>query len=323
MVETFHSSLAPHIASFLEEKRACGYRYTSETHMLRAFDRFLLQNSCPAQELPRNLVEHWTMRLPHQRPRTHRAHVAIVSQFARYLRGRGVRAYVPDPKLTSAIRLDFTPYIFTREEVRRILGAADHLPVDARAPERHLVMPEIFRVLCGCGLRVGEATRLRVKDVDFDQGILTIRQGKFRKDRLVPMVPSLTERLRRYARRMRLSLPDAVLFPNPCNGAYSIGTVYAIFRRLLEASAIPHGGRGKGPRLHDLRHTFAVHCLERWYRRGDDLNARLPLLVAYLGHQGLSGTQRYLRLTPDVFPDITARLDALFHRTLSPGRAPR
>jgi integrase len=232
---------------------------------------------------------------------------------------RGLSAHIPDSRGTPAIRLDFTPYIFTREQVRRLFEQADRLPIKSRSSERHLIMPELFRVLYGCGLRIGEALRLRVKDVDLDRGVLTIREGKFGKDRLVPLAPALTERLRRYVRVLKLTEPETVFFPTPRKTPYKLRTVYPLFRRFLHASGIPHRGRGKGPRLHDLRHTFAVHCLERWYRQGEDLNARLPLLVAYLGHKNLSGTQRYLRLTPTVFPDIVARLDQLFQSVLVGG----
>jgi integrase/recombinase XerD len=316
MAEEFHSSLAAHIAAFLHEKRACGYRYAAETATLQRFDRFLCKSGCSDETLSRELVERWTARQPHERPRTHKAKLLVVRQLAMYLRRCGIQAYVPDSKLTPMARLDFAPYIFTREQVRRLLESVDNLPFDPRAPERHLVMPELFRVLYGCGLRAGEVLRLSVADVNVDQGVLTVRQGKFRKDRLVPMAPSLTERLRRYADAMNLRNPDAVFFPNPAGGRYSLGRLYQFFRRILRKSGIPHGGRNQGPRLHDLRHTFAVHCLERWYQQGEDLNARLPLLVTYLGHESLRGTQRYLRLTPAVFPDVIARLESFLHQSI-------
>jgi integrase/recombinase XerD len=95
-------------------------------------------------------------------------------------------------------------------------------------------------------------------------------------------------------------------------GPFCLRTVYGLFRKLLLQCGIPHAGRGTGPRIHDLRHTFAVHTLLRWYRNGEDLDAKLPLLATYLGHQHLSGTQRYLHLTAELFPEITARLDAVF-----------
>jgi len=133
------------------------------------------------------------------------------------------------------------------------------------------------------------------------------------------MANSCIKRLRCYIRSVHFTNTDSLFFPGPFRKAYSIGTFYHIFRHGLYESGIPHSGRGKGPRLHDLRHTFAVHCLERWYRQGDDLNARLPLLSAYLGHKKLSYTQRYLRLTPKIFPDINARLEAYFSKNSSGG----
>jgi len=100
--------------------------------------------------------------------------------------------------------------------------------------------------------------------------------------------------------------------PDPSGGPFSLRTVYTVFRKLLLHCGIPHAGRGKGPRIHDYRHLFAIHTLRRWYRGGEDLDAKLPLLATYLGHQNLSGTQRYLHLTAELFPEITARADAAF-----------
>ena len=314
MVKDFHSPLAAHIAAFLDEKHACGYRFVAETATLRRFDRFLCQHDS-GERLTRELVELWTAKQPHERPRTHKARLLVIRQFGLYLRRHGREAYVPDSKLTPMTRLEFVPYIFTQEQVRRLLESVDRLPVDPRSPERHLVMPELFRVLYGCGLRTAKHCDCASPNVDFEHGVLTIRQSKFRKDRLVPLSPPPTARLRRYACAMNLHNMDSVFFPNPLGGSYSLKSIYHLFRRLLRQCGIPHGGRGYGPRLHDLRHTFAVHCLERWYRQGEDLNAQLPLLVAYLGHESLRGTQRYLRLTPAVFPDIVARLEAFLHPT--------
>lgn len=315
MAEGFRSWLAPQMEAFIQEKRSCGCRYIAEAALMHRLDRLLCKEPDSDQTLSRAQVERWITKQPQERDRTQKARVLLVRQFALFLCRRGIAAFVPDSRLSATIRLDFTPYIFTREQIRQMWVVLDHLSSDARSPERHMVMPELFRLLYGCGLRVGEVLRLRVGDVDLERGLLTIRQGKFRKDRLVPMAPSLTERLRRYAVAMKLDQPDSVFLPNPLGRSYNIRQVYCYFRQSLRECGIPHGGRGRGPRLHDLRHTFAVHCLERWYRQGEDLNARLPLLVAYLGHQSLRGTQRYLRLTPTVFPDITARLESFIHQS--------
>jgi integrase/recombinase XerD len=174
------------------------------------------------------------------------------------------------------------------------------------------VMPELFRLLYGCGFRVGEVLKLRVRDVDLQKGIITVRQAKYRKDRLVPPALSLMNRLRKFAEYFGNRPPEAFFFPGASGSAMALRTVYTVFRKLLMQCGIAHAGRGRGPRIHDFRHLFAVHTLRRWYRTGEDLDAKLPLLATYLGHQHLSGTQYYLHLTAELFPEITARLDANF-----------
>jgi integrase len=170
----------------------------------------------------------------------------------------------------------------------------------------------VFRLLYGCGFRVGEVLHLRVSDVDLNRGVLTVREAKFGKDRLVPPAVPLVQRLQRFAAGFGVRPTDAYFFPTLHGGPWSIGTVYHVYRELLLRCAISHAGRGKGPRLHDLRHTMAVHTLLRWYRDGADLDAKLPVLATYLGHQSVAGTQRYLHLTAELFPEITIRANAAF-----------
>jgi integrase len=317
MTMQFNSKLAPYFNDFVALKLACGYRYTSEQTLLKRMDRYFLECDCSGESVTRSVIESWTSKRDHERPRTHRSRLWITIQFAKYLRSRGVEAYVPDSRLAPISRTDFVPYIFSHSQIRSLLNAVDNLRFDSRGPERHIVMPELFRLLCSCGLRISEVLSLRVCDVDLDTGTLRILDTKFHKDRLVPTSWAITERLKAYSDTMKFCQPDAIFFPTARGSKYDKRTVYHLFRNLLRQIGITHGGRGKGPRMHDLRHTFAVHCLERWYRNGDDLNARLPLLVTYLGHQTLLGTQRYLQLTPRIFPDINQRLEAFFHDSSS------
>jgi integrase len=309
------------MAQLIQEKRAAGYGYIPQSYCLDDLDRFLAQEGLIRIELPKDLARRWCAKRVHECASTHRSRISVLRQLAEFLGRRGYPAWSPDPKLTTIPRYDFVPHIFSVEEVGKLFAAADALDHGAWSL-RHLIMPEIFRVLYGCGLRAGEALDLTVGDVDLNEGVLTIRQGKFRKDRLVPLAPSLRDRLRRYADRMGNRAPEAIFFPGRAGGPCGKSTLYETFRGLLWKAGIAHGGRGRGPRLHDLRHTFAVHCLVRWYRRGDDLNARLPVLATYLGHQGLDGTQRYLRLTAEIFPELTARLQDRFGSLIPGGEAP-
>ena len=119
----------------------------------------------------------------------------VVRQFSRFLCRLGYSAYVPDSTLAPRNPSSFAPRILTPEEIGKLLQAVDALEPTARSPLRHLIMPEVFRLLYGCGFRLGEVLNLRVRDADLDQGIVTVRQGKFRKDRLVPLALSLVNRL--------------------------------------------------------------------------------------------------------------------------------
>jgi len=305
----FQSSLGELIAQFVAEKRACGYRYREESRALRAFDAYLQKIGHKSMDLPRDVVEGWTCRAANETPRNHEHRQRLVQQFGRFLASRGFTVYLPDTRGRARARASFVPYIFTRDEIVRLLTAAEHLPTSTLAPHRHVVVPEVFQLLCCCGLRLGEALHLRRSDVDLDQGVLTIRDGKFQKDRLVPLPAVAHARLKSYCDRVGMRRADSAFFPGPYGAPYSNHGMYKIFRRLLRDSGIPHGGRGRGPRIHDLRHSFAVHRLEAWYREGADLDAKLPLLATYLGHRGLQGTQVYLRLTPQLFPDVSSRLE--------------
>ncbi|MFZ1414315.1 MAG: tyrosine-type recombinase/integrase [Defluviicoccus sp.] len=251
----FRSPLADVIATFVAQKRALGYKYQSEEVLLRAIDRFLIEQGVSEPALPREIVERLTACRAHQRRRTHTTRVSIVRQLACFMCDRGLPAYVPPAGMTRKIQLDFTPYIFGREAIRRLLRAADRLPVASMSPLRHLVMPEVFRLLYSCGLRVSEVVRLSIDDVDLEAGVLRILQGKFRKDRLVPIAPTMTERLRRFQEAVGPRPAESPFFATARGEPYDLKSIYSVFRRLLRDAGIPHGGRGRGPRLHDLRHN--------------------------------------------------------------------
>src|SRR5215469_5838480 len=308
----FQSVLSTFLEKFLQEKHACGYAYHEATRILRHLDHFVVQEGLATYELPGSMARKWLAKKAHESARTHQQRITVFRQFSRFLVRLGYSAYVPDSTLAARRPATFVPRMLSDEELRKFFQAIDALEPTARSPLRHLIMPEVFRLLYGCGFRVREVLKLRVRDVDLNQGIITVRQGKFRKDRLVPPALSLVNRLRKYAAHFENRPPDAIFFPGPRGGPFSLRTVYTLFRQLLLQCGIPHGGRGKGPRIHDARHRFAICALRRWYRDGADLDAKLPLLATYLGHQNLSGTQRYLHLTAELFPEITARTDAAF-----------
>ena len=308
----FKSSLAPLMEQFVREKRAVGYRYDAGLYLLMRFDRFLAREAPNDETLTRTAARKWLAKGALESGANQQHRFSVVRQFAQFLCRLGHPAYVPDRSLSAKHDKAFSPRILTHSEVRHILREADQLAPTARSPLRHLVMPEVFRLLYGCGFRVSEVLKLRVADADLNRGILSVRDSKFGKDRQVPPALPLVRRLQAYDAALGRRPADAFFFPSDRGGPWRKGVVYALFRQLLFRSGIQHGGRGKGPRVHDLRHTFAVHTMLRWYREGADLNAKLPVLAAYLGHGSIAGTQHYLHLTAELFPEVMERVNQAF-----------
>lgn len=318
-VPTFTSPIATMLERFISDKRSRGYTYKREVYHLQQLDRFLLSAGLTTDDLPEELTQQWLEQTQTRKPSTHRKRIIVLRQLIKFMQLYGYSVKLPLLPWAGRKELRSAARIFSRDEMRAILEAADRLEYDPHTAVRHLVVPELFRTLYGCGLRVGEARRLTVADVDLTVGVFSIHQGKFHRDRLVPMAPELRERLKLYSKAIGPRSSDSIFFPAHNGRQYGGQGVYNIFRGLLDAAGIVHGGRGAGPRLHEVRHTFAVHRLEQWYRAGDDLNAKLPLLASYLGHRSMVGTQAYLQLTKTLFTDITVGLENAYGHVIPRG----
>ncbi len=309
---SFNSPLQEFIRGMIHEKRALGYKYDSSARTLYKFDQFCLEYGFDDAAVTKPLVSSWIQKKPNESIATLQNRACVVRQLALYITRLGIQAYVlPKNSLPKGPR--YVPYIFCDKEMAELFRRTDACHYCAEVPLRHLIMPLLFRVLYGCGLRISEALNLKIQDVDLQTGVLTILDGKFNRDRLVPMASENLERCRYYANEAHLPLNgSAYFFPAPSGQAITKGNVYKNFRRFLWQARISHGGWGKGPRLHDIRHTFSVHCLRQWVLQGKDLAAYLPVLKTYLGHDSFRDTAHYLRLTADLYPDITAKMERAF-----------
>lgn len=299
---------APLADEFVAFKRAQGYKYYSEAKVLRRFCHFAEGYDLAEPVLTKELAMDWAAPREGEAAKSRMHRVSMLNQFSRFLVDTGHEAYLP-PSFHWAPD-SFTPYVFTHEEIERILQAADNIQPVAHSREMHKELPVLFRLLYGCGLRVSEAVGLLCRDVDLEKGILTIRETKNGRDRLIPLSASLKQRMRDYKINTgHWLLDDDFFFPAPDRTMLSTVTVYQRFRRLLWAAGIPYKGKGNGPRLHDLRHTFAVHTLQKWVEAGEDLTAMLPVLSVFMGHKSIHATSRYLRLTAEVYPDVMRQVE--------------
>jgi len=307
IVNSFSGPLADTIEKFIAEKRGIGLQYNGVSTYLQSFDRFSISFHLEESVLSREVVEAWLKQNPYQSQQTLRMKAIIIRQLGLYMKRMNMISYVISeiPKRNQL----FTPYIFSDNEIEKIIEQADTVKPLSKKTSKHLVIPVFIRLLYFCGLRFSEVQQLRVENVDLDNGILIIYGSKFDKDRLVPMSPEITNICRAYSEKVHAhSSGDAIYLPNTHNTIYEKRCFYSVYRDLLWKAGISHGGRGNGPRLHDLRHTFAVHCLRKWVEEDADISALLPYLSSYLGHKGLQETAYYLRLTADMFPQVTALL---------------
>lgn len=301
----FSSNLSSMMELYLEARTEDGYLPNYYGYYLQELDA-LSKELRNESFITKELIEAWDTVKPYLSNRTKIQRHNAVRSFATFAYAHDGMSYVPD---TSKLRSNtvFVPYIFTADEISRLLDAADKLPYRKNAPTRHLVIPAVIRLLYTCGLRVNEALRLRPADVDLESGVISIFNGKGGKDRLIPIHNSLTEYLKDYTKKLPL---DRDWFFPSANGHYSRSTIYENFRELLFLSHIPH--TGSGPRVHDFRHTFAVHTLEKQLAEGYDPMVIVPRLAAYLGHKSYRETCWYIHLTIASFPELAQKLDSAF-----------
>ncbi len=298
------------IAAYLTLKRALGAVFSAEARILRALGRVL--GDVPVTTItPAQCHAFCWGRQPPTRFGVRKQET--LRGFFRYLVGRGHLTASPLPEPPPRVATTFRPYIYSRDELHRLLDAT----ATAGSP-RTLVQPATLRplllLLYGAGLRAGEALRLRCRDVDLRDRVLTLWDTKFHKSRLVPIGAELSAALGRY-RPARDPLPlrggdRAPFFATPTGQAIPLARLEAAFRCLRPRAAVcrPATDRWQ-PRLHDLRATFAVHRLVAWYREGADVQAHLPLLATYLGHASVAGTQSYLALTPALLAEAALRFE--------------
>lgn len=306
----FTSVLAVPIASYLRLKEALGRQYAAERAILRALDAFLTDAQA---DLTSETFRAWDASLERLTSGVRRNWLRVARNLCLYRRRILPAAFVPDPLGFPKSHVPVRPHIFTEAEIGRLLRATDQLSPTPASPIRREVFRLALVLLYTTGLRRGELLRLTVGDYDAGEHVLLVRESKFHKSRLVPLSTDGHHALEAALLiRRRHGLPIASDSPLIWNRSRAGGRRYtgvglgAGFRTLCARAAIQTQA-GARPRLHDLRHTFAVHALLRWYRAGVDPQAKLPFLAAYMGHVSPVSTAYYLPFVPALAAAASAR----------------
>jgi integrase/recombinase XerD len=317
--ERFQSLFAASLQRFLNAKRSLGRQYAVEAAVLSHWDDFLLRQYPAAKKVRPVMFHDWTKELKHLCATVRRSWQRVLRNFLLFRARDHAGTFIPDiltfPKSTPAQ----LPRLVSETEMALIIQSVRQLPPSSTNPLRAEVIALGLMLLFCCGLRRGELLRVKLGDLDKSQNLIRIVLTKFHKSRLVPLHPTVAEELERYLQlRHRLKLPTTPESFLLWSGrrvpeVYAAETLLEIWHQLCVSVKVL-GSSGNPPRLHDLRHSFAVNALQRWYAQGLDVQSKLPHLAAYLGHVSPVSTYYYLQFTPELRESASRR----FHQHFAP-----
>lgn len=317
----YQSSAADAMRTFLLYHRALGKRFDTEDRALSLFDRYLVEQKIPAlSDITPSVVNDFVRSRSRPVAKSHNHLVGVLRRWFDWLVAQGRLGKSPlqlKPRPATGVR---PPFLFDHSQAQRLIEAAAQLPDNNRGRHRAVQYPVMFALLYGLGLRVGEVARLCLRDIDWDRRVLTIRETKFLKSRLIPVGPKMHARLKEYLERREqlvghMEPPDPLFsFSDGKTRAVHPVTISLTFHQLWPKLKLDVPPGVAPPRLHCLRHSFAVGTLLRWYRQGIDPKARLLQLCTFMGHSHPSSTAVYLTITSELLQEANIR----FQRFASP-----
>ena len=303
------------IAAWLAHQRALGRRYDLEERVLNSLRKFISQT--PGQDLDRTSFDGWCATFPHLASNTMLCRQRVVRKFCLHRRRKERGCFVPDPLYFARHEPHRRPVIVEPEQIARMLRAVDDMAAVPRSPLRPAVYRMAVILLYTTGLRRGELLRLTLADCEPENGVLRVRESKFHKSRILPLSPDAHAELRSYLQK-RLAPPfskepNTPLLINmegglrPYTGTGISGGIHALFK-----AADVEDSERRRPRIHDLRHSFAVGALIRWYLEGADVQSNLPKLALYMGHVSIMSTAYYLHFLPKLRAIASDRFESVY-----------
>jgi integrase len=300
------TGLSTALERYLSMRQGLGYKYQQQARRLVGFVSFMEERR--ATTITTKLAVAWAT-LPPDRHASWALRLADVRGFARYVTSIDPKTEVPPARILPPLKRA-KPYVYSDVEIRALLAAALALPPANGL--RRWTYHYLFGLIAVTGMRLSEAIGLQGSDVDLDEGVLTVRQSKFGKSRLVPLHRTTRKALLRYVEQRDTHLGSRCgpyFFVAERGGRLLHQYVYRVFWRLSREIGLRHPGDHTGPRVHDLRHRFAIKTLLSWYREGNNVEQQLPILSTYLGHTCVLDTYWYLSACPELMEQAVRRLD--------------
>lgn len=304
------SALREALKEYLALRRGMGFKMLDAGRLLPRFVQFL--DDIGEQHITVRRSMQWVQE-GNVQPAEWARRLCFVRGFARFRSATDPRTEIAPPQLLPYRSRRARPYLYSEEEVRRLLDAALQLPTTwPSTPLRPWTYHCLFGLLSVTGLRISEALDLRLDDVDLQNAVLTIRVAKLQRSRLVPIHATTRDVMGDYLQRRAQFLGQRAspyVFISNRGTRLDLGRVHRAFYILSRQTGLRAPGASKGPRLHDFRHRLAVEVLTRWYRSGDDPARRLPVLSTFLGHVDVTGTYWYLSDAPELMAQAMTRLE--------------
>ncbi len=298
---------------YLATRRALGARLVQTERLLRSFLAFLVEYEAAC--ITTQLALQWATEPSQTQPAWQAQRLGVVRAFARYASAADPRHEVPPEGLLTAQYRRVIPYIYSDKEITDLIGAAQRLR--GSSDLRACTYSSLLGLLAVTGMRSSEPLRLDRDDVDLASGVLTVRRSKFGKSRCLPVHESTCQALADYAAQRDRLCPhpvDPAFFLSERGTRITQNTLQRTFVQLSQQVGLRDRSDSRGPRLHDLRHRFAIGTLLRWYREGLDVEQQTPRLATYLGHVHVSDTYWYLTATPELLQVAARRLDRTARR---------
>ncbi len=297
-------------AAYIDYKHSLGMRFSTDASTLNAFCRAV--GNVDLDQIDDQAVNAFLVGTGPITAYWHQKY-AVLKSFYRFAIERGHTARVPLPTLVPKRPTPMTPYIYSSAELQRLLAATEQL-CNPSSPLQSLTVRTLLLLLYGTAMRIGEALSLTLADVDFSQHLVTVRDTKFHKSRLVPIGPKLTQALDAYAHQRRmLPLPEgdgSTFLATRTGRGLSYHRASKLFRRIRTAAGVCRELSARyQPRPHDIRHTAAVQRIVAWYQGGDNVQRLLLPLSTYLGHVDIQSTQRYLSMTSELLNEAGHRFE--------------
>ena len=307
---TFIGPFATNIKGYLEEKKTVGNKIESFVYSLKSFDTFTKEYNLKSNILTKELLNDWLKLRPNEKRKNQASRATIIRGFSKYMNILDKESYVL-PRGIYSCNDKYNAYIYSENEIRLIFNKIDSLVnLQPNKQRKNLSSQIIFRLLYMCGLRISEILNLKIDDFDKEQKLLIIKHTKKDKDRIIPINDELNNLIINYIEKFHIFADNnTYLFKAKDNNPYTRFTIYERLRVILEQCGIEHNESN----LHSFRHTFAVHCLKKWVLEGKDLMVYLPILKTFLGHDSFKETAYYLKLTSDVYPNITETIERKYN----------